>query len=155
MATEHPPVVAPSLVDLMSAAGAAGPDALSSLLTPLLSGLLQGAGPGDEAGKTPDDNMRLRRKLARARKVLRHQQAQLHSAVDLLRRVARPFGACPFCWGDQPECRSCDGQGRPGYHQPDLRVLVALLAPVLRRANLTLVPTARATPDGGTSRWSS
>jgi hypothetical protein len=154
MATENPPVTAPSLADLMSAVGAAGPDTVSSLLTPLLSGLLQSTG-SDDSGKDARDRQRLRRKLARARDTIRQQQTQLRRAVELLRRAARPFGACPFCWGERPDCHTCGGQGQPGYRQPDLHALVGQLAPVLRRANLTLVPLTRPTPQDVSTHWNS
>ena len=120
-----------------------------AILGPMLANAMQNTMHRPE---TPEDRSsdRLARKFARACKALRQKDRQLRAALDLLHQAARPFGACPLCWGDRLDCPTCGGRGKPGHYDTDPVELVARLKPVLRRSNLALVPIVHTgQPDGG------
>jgi len=48
------------------------------------------------------------RRMDHELRVLRRRNAQLAAAL----------GACPHCWGEDPECTTCAGEGRPGSAPP-------------------------------------
>lgn len=68
---------------------------------------------------------------------LRRRLAELELEVDRLQEInetlAAALGACPVCWGDDPECVVCRGQGGPGSLRPDRELFERLVTPALRR----------------------
>ena len=46
--------------------------------------------------------------------------------------LAAALGACD-CWGDDLGCRSCAGEGRPGWKPPDPQLYDELVAPAVAR----------------------
>jgi hypothetical protein len=54
---------------------------------------------------------------------------ELRSRCDDL---ASALGACPLCWGNDPECRACRGRGHPGYSVPDRKLFVEFVLPAVR-----------------------
>ena len=52
-----------------------------------------------------------------------------------LEAVAEALGACPECWGTNPDCDLCGGRGRPGTAAPSRATAVA--EPSRRRAGAT------------------
>lgn len=55
------------------------------------------------------------------------------SARAALRRLAGALGACEGCWGEDPQCRNCLGDGRPGAFIPDRLLFGELVLPAVRR----------------------
>jgi hypothetical protein len=55
---------------------------------------------------------------------------------DLRRRneiFAAAVGACEICWGDDPTCQICRGEGRPGWEEPNRGLFAEVAGPALRR----------------------
>jgi hypothetical protein len=46
--------------------------------------------------------------------------------------LALALGACPLCWGKDPECRACRGRGHPGFSVPDRKLFVEFVLPAVR-----------------------
>lgn len=44
---------------------------------------------------------------------------ELDAAQDRLADLAAVLGACGLCWGEDRECRSCRGRGKPGMFAPE------------------------------------
>jgi hypothetical protein len=51
--------------------------------------------------------------------------------------LAAALGACPLCWGEEPECTECGGQGEPGSVRPDRALFFQLVVPALRHFKTT------------------
>lgn len=64
-----------------------------------------------------------RSKLIRKMKLLNHENKQLRNGLDQLLalndHVARLLGACHDCFGKDPDCSMCKGQGYPGFYDFD------------------------------------
>ncbi len=64
-------------------------------------------------------------------------QPDRQEMVDALRSVldtlARALGACPGCWGRDPSCAECAGQGAPGWFSPHPDLFRELVLPAARR----------------------
>jgi hypothetical protein len=54
----------------------------------------------------------------------------LRSVLDML---ARALGACSACWGRDPSCAECTGQGVPGFMSPHPDLFRELVLPAARR----------------------
>ncbi|MEL6475560.1 MAG: hypothetical protein AAFQ21_15990 [Pseudomonadota bacterium] len=54
--------------------------------------------------------------------------------------LACGLGACPACWGADPDCQECGGVGHPGAFLPDERCFRRFVVPVLKRLTETLDP---------------
>jgi hypothetical protein len=64
----------------------------------------------------------LRQSEARADKLQRFVRRlgdELDDAQDRLADLAAVLGACGLCWGEDRECRSCRGRGKPGMFAPE------------------------------------
>lgn len=58
--------------------------------------------------------------------------------------LAAALGACD-CWGQNPRCRICQGEGGPGWLLPDRQLFTAYVYPALRTVRAAAAPrTARA-----------
>jgi len=68
---------------------------------------------------------------------LRRRVSDLEQEVERLLEInetlAAALGACPVCWGDDPRCEVCHGQGGPGSRRPDRALFESLVTPALRR----------------------
>lgn len=68
---------------------------------------------------------------------LRRRLAELELEVDRLQEInetlAAALGACPVCWGDDPDCGVCQGRGGPGSLRPNRELFERLVTPALRR----------------------
>lgn len=72
-------------------------------------------------------------KIARIREHvedLREENSTLHGLSETL---ARALGACERCWGQDVECAECDGDGDPGYFEPDRDLFHQLIVPAVER----------------------
>ena len=47
--------------------------------------------------------------------------------------MAAAIGACPLCWGEDPECRECGGRGTPGAFLPHRASFAELVLPAIDR----------------------
>lgn len=90
-----------------------------------------------------DDIARLEQKGASdEREAVRHQakenvrrklvemQVELNELRQRNEVFAHTLGACP-CWGYDPSCIECNGQGVPGYYVVDRKLFDQFVAPVL------------------------
>ncbi|MEM8616334.1 MAG: hypothetical protein AAGF20_05300 [Pseudomonadota bacterium] len=53
---------------------------------------------------------------------------QAHSEM-----IACALGACPSCWGSDPDCTDCAGEGTAGFFLPDEACFETFVIPVIRR----------------------
>jgi hypothetical protein len=61
----------------------------------------------------------------------------------LLRKLeilACALGACPTCWGEDPDCEDCGGLGKCGAFLPDRHCFDAYVRPVLKHFQRPGVP---------------
>lgn len=65
-----------------------------------------------------------------SRALLLERRCRLLAARN--RMLAEAFGACR-CWGGDPTCRRCGGDGAPGWEAPRTDWLADLLMPLLER----------------------
>jgi hypothetical protein len=49
------------------------------------------------------------------------------------RVIADALGACAHCWGTEPACRRCGGDGAPGAFLPEAQLFNELVMPAIRR----------------------
>lgn len=81
----------------------------------------------DDEEDRPDHRLDMARVRRENRRLLRH--------VHLLERrnqlVAGAMGACS-CWGADPDCEECAGEGAPGYRHPAPTAFEALVVPLVR-----------------------
>ena len=68
---------------------------------------------------------------ARDLRELTQEVADLREVNDT---VAAALGACRACWGGDPGCPACAGQGRAGFAAPDPALFRELVIPAVRRA---------------------
>lgn len=80
----------------------------------------------DDEEEAPEQRLEKARLRKENRRLLRH--------VSLLERrnslVAGAMGACP-CWGSDPWCDDCGGDGTPGSRSPAPTAFEALVVPLL------------------------
>lgn len=50
--------------------------------------------------------------------------------------LACALGACPSCWGEDPDCADCGGMGKCGQFLPDEQCFEVYVAPVLKHIEL-------------------
>ena len=70
------------------------------------------------------------RSLQRLAKTMFAEIEELRSRNDML---ASALGACYLCWGDDPQCEICNGEGIPGTFAPDKQLFSKLVGPAARR----------------------
>lgn len=83
---------------------------------------------------------RLRFRLEALDRALADCQARLDG-------LALALGACPNCWGEDPECRLCRGRGGPGFLRPEAAAFRRLVLPALEAASPHPEPRAFAGED--------
>lgn len=79
--------------------------------------------------------------LAKARRVVGRLRDDLRAAYTVIHHIARMLGACPACFGNQPECERCHGHGAPGSAMPVRDELLAWVEPALARLGMTVTIT--------------
>ncbi|MEC9199211.1 MAG: hypothetical protein VX974_16535 [Pseudomonadota bacterium] len=90
----------------------------------------------------------------RAKALIRSLGRQVSSMAQHAEMLACALGACPDCWGGNPDCRQCTGAGRPGFFLPDEECFQHFVQPVLdrrartgpRRMRAGFRPTPRPNP---------
>jgi hypothetical protein len=112
----------PDLGALMGAAGQSDP-ALGAVLSALAQ--RQSAAAEREVEPVEDENdgseaqvVELQSRFERLRDVARRMDAELRVLRRRNAHLAAAVGACPHCWGENPECSTCAGEGLPGSAPP-------------------------------------
>lgn len=98
----------------------------------------------DSADEAPDRIAALELRFDQLRDVARRMDAELR----LLRRrnahLAAALGACPQCWGEDPDCAVCAGEGQPGSAPPHRQHFRHYVAAVRGSATPAISPFPRA-----------
>jgi hypothetical protein len=58
--------------------------------------------------------------------------AELQHLRDIISDLAAALGACPMCWGEDTDCRSCHGRGEAGFSAPDPELFLKYVVPAAR-----------------------
>lgn len=88
--------------------------------------LMSALGDDDEAEEKEKE--RQQRRL-RAQQRLRRIQRVIRTHGRRNAFLAGALGACE-CWGEDPACRVCDGEGQAGLFEPDPAAFEAIVAPL-------------------------
>jgi hypothetical protein len=76
--------------------------------------------------------------------------ARLRQAYGWMRErnelVAAALGACPRCWGEEPDCTACDGLGTPGTYVLDQQLFDRYVLPAVRMLRARSRPASAAPP---------
>jgi len=64
---------------------------------------------------------------------LRLLRGELEELRDWNKALAAALGACARCWGEDPDCSSCQGSGSPGWEVPNRPLFTAFVVPAVRR----------------------
>lgn len=90
----------------------------------------------DEDDYTPSRQQRAIQRLRKRFERMAQQIAELSEELDLLEArnddLAAALGACYLCWGEDPECPVCAGQGKPGSVAPDRQLFNQWILPAVR-----------------------
>lgn len=70
--------------------------------------------------------------LAQLRGQMESLFAEMSGLRTRLEDLAWALGACPLCWGEDADCRSCRGRGRPGFRFPEPDLFTAYVVPAVR-----------------------
>lgn len=57
--------------------------------------------------------------------------------------LAGAVGACPECWGEDPDCEFCEGDGGPGSFLPEQDSFDEFVKPVLRMVRESMLSKRR------------
>jgi hypothetical protein len=142
----------PTLLSLLTARrqdGAASPDLLQNLAYQMIEQRASAAPLSGEAEPPDEDQLRLEQEeLERRRERLEEQRQRmrdlqqtltsLYAEIETLRvrndTLAAALGACYLCFGEDPLCPECSGNGEPGSLKPDAAAFRQYVVPALRRA---------------------
>jgi hypothetical protein len=76
-------------------------------------------------------------RTAEALRELREKIESLYAELETLRQrndsLAWAVGACCLCWGEDPQCLVCAGEGQPGFVEPDRELFIQVVVPAVRR----------------------
>lgn len=85
---------------------------------------------GGDATETESTITPRERQLAKALKRSERVNSALLAKIEML---ACALGACPTCWGNDPECGDCGGDGLPGAMLPDPQCFERFVEPLLEQ----------------------
>jgi hypothetical protein len=86
-----------------------------------------------EAGQQPAEATPANGSTASPDDRIRALEAELAGLRQVNDTVAAALGACPICWGGDPQCEACSGRGRAGFVLPASDLFQKLVAPAVRR----------------------
>ncbi len=75
----------------------------------------------------------------------RRLRRRLRASLRFVSALAELLGACPRCFGQNPDCAACGGAGAPGFRAPD-PALAQWIEPALRRLGYRVVAGRTAPP---------
>jgi DNA gyrase/topoisomerase IV subunit B len=85
-------------------------------------------------------NKKLLEQVASLREQLKHSRAdrnevmsKLNYLMKLNTSLAEALGSCNNCWGDDPECTICSGEGYPGWRNINKRLFNLYVLPSLEK----------------------
>lgn len=142
-----------SMLQALSAEGDADPrlEMLAQMMAQQQSARSDDDDDDDDGGDEDDDDVDSRRVRARQwdgastdpsqRRVslsrIRENMAAMRGELEDLREtndtLAIALGACYLCWGGEPECPNCEGEGTPGYFMPDPALFNEIVRPAVSR----------------------
>lgn len=117
---------------MLADAGASDPR--MAMVAQLLAGRQASSASGDDprgeelatlAAQLAEAEARIEAMKRDGRRLIHAHQA----CRDRLGQLAAALGACGLCWGDDSNCPSCRGRGRPGMVRPDVELRARLLGP--------------------------
>lgn len=73
-------------------------------------------------------------RIAQLKKRLANLEAHLNDLEAFEEDMAHALGACIYCWGEDPGCRTCRGKGKPGALEPDEELFNRWVVPAVRRS---------------------
>lgn len=77
---------------------------------------------------------RLRARFKEMQQQIEEMQWQLEVMETHNDELAAALGACYLCWGQDPSCPECDGQGKPGSVVPDWSLFKQWVLPAVKAA---------------------
>ncbi|HKX45139.1 MAG TPA: hypothetical protein VJP77_00345, partial [Planctomycetota bacterium] len=80
---------------------------------------------------------------------VRRLVAERDAALELLATLAAALGACEVCLGEDARCEECNGEGGPGWAEPDPELYEAWVAPAVGWQNPAADGTHRETARDG------
>jgi len=92
------------------------------------------------------------RRQARLRRKLDVLTEELEWLQDVNDTLAAALGACALCWGEDRRCEECDGDGAPGWDEPEPELFAEFVAPAIQRMRESESRRARAPARGPRSR---
>jgi chorismate mutase len=79
-----------------------------------------------------DKQKNINKELLHQFRKLEKNYRQLLGHMD---EFAEAVGACPHCWGEEPECNYCHGRGTSGYFQPNPEYFNVYIQPLMKKIN--------------------
>ncbi len=131
------PVAPASPLDLL-----AGAD-----LDPQMLAILKLAMGRQQAAPADEETEALRERLNRLERSNRN-------LLRMMDKLAGALGACRECWGADPGCSSCGGDGHPGFFPPDRLAFEAFVLPAVRAMAARIAPGQRR-PPAAVPAWAS
>jgi len=74
------------------------------------------------------EKMKIERRQSKA--IVKDLTEQANSLTKFNRTLAEALGACPVCWGNNTDCKSCSGNGSPGWVKPIRKLFNLYVLPV-------------------------
>ena len=85
-------------------------------------------------------NKKLQEQVASLREQLRYNRedrnqlaSKLNHLMKLNTSLAKALGSCDNCWGEDPDCTICSGEGYPGWRKINKRLFNLYVLPTLEK----------------------
>lgn len=79
----------------------------------------------------------LKEKLKLASEDRQNTRKEMETLVKINQDMAAALGSCPECWGENPGCTVCNGNGIPGWKESSPSYFDSYIAPVIGKKNKT------------------
>lgn len=89
----------------------------------------------NNSASTEEDSIDKRRRI-RAKKKLQRLYRENEILKERNEDLAAALGTCPDCWGENRGCKTCRGEGSPGYFTVDEEAFTEYVMPVLEKLGL-------------------